>query len=129
MGTAGWSIPRAVADRFPASGSGIERYSAVLSAAEINTSFYRPHRRSTYERWAASVSGSFRFAVKLPKAITHTQRLVDCDVLLAAFADEIAGLGDRRGPVLIQLPPNLAFDIGVGNDGKARIYFGVQEAF
>ena len=113
IGTAGWSIPKVVAMRFPGSGSHLERYAAQLNAAEINSSFYRPHRRATYERWAASVPADFRFAVKLPKAITHERRLAGTDDLLAAFADEIAGLGEKRGPVLIQLPPSLIFDPAV----------------
>ena len=110
IGTAGWSIPRAVAGEFPASSTGLERYAARFNAAEINTSFYRPHRRATYERWAASAPDGFRFAVKLPKAITHEARLADCEPLLARFAEESGGLGDKRGPILVQLPPNLAFD-------------------
>ena len=109
IGTAGWSIPRAVADRFPAEGSGLERYAARFPAAEINSSFYRPHRRATYERWAASVPAGFRFAVKLPKAITHERRLVACADLLDRFADETAGLAEKRGPILVQLPPSFAF--------------------
>lgn len=110
IGTAGWSIPRQVADRFPVEGSGLQRYAARFDAAEINTSFYRPHRRATWERWAASVPADFRFAVKLPKTITHVARLVDCAGELSRFADEVAGLGEKRGPVLVQLPPKLAFD-------------------
>jgi len=43
----------------------------VFGAAEINSSFYRPHRRTIYERWGASVPETFRFAVRIPKAITH----------------------------------------------------------
>lgn len=116
IGTAGWSIPRQVADRFPAEGTGLERYAARFDAAELNTSFYRPHRRLTYERWAASVPAEFRFAVKLPKAITHVARLADCAGELARFADEVAGLGDKRGPVLVQLPPKLAFDAKIATD-------------
>jgi uncharacterized protein YecE (DUF72 family) len=113
IGTAGWSIPRAVAAEFPAEGTGLERYSARFDAAEINSSFYRPHRLAVYERWAASVPPGFRFAVKMPKTITHVARLVDCEALLAPFAEAIAGLGEKRGPVLVQLPPKLAFDAGV----------------
>lgn len=120
IGTAGWSIPRQVAGQFPVEGSGLERYAARFNAAEINSSFYRPHRRSTWERWAASVPKGFRFSVKLPKAISHVARLVACDAALEQFADEIAGLGDKRGPVLVQLPPKLAFDAGV-----ADAFFGV----
>lgn len=113
VGTAGWSIPAATRAAFPEVGSQLERYAARLDAVEINSSFHRPHRRATYERWAASVPAAFRFAVKLPKTITHEHRLTDADALLARFADEVAGLGSKRGPVLVQLPPSLAFGSGV----------------
>ena len=109
VGVAGWSVPSAMADRFPATGSHLERYAARFDAVEINSSFYRPHRRATYARWAASVPDDFRFAVKLPKAITHERRLVACADLLDSFADAVGGLGAKRGPVLVQLPPSLAF--------------------
>ena len=94
----------------PSEGTHLQRYANRLNAAEINSSFYRSHRRNTYERWAASVPSHFRFAVKVPKAITHERRLVDCEQLLHTFADEVAGLGASRGPSLVQLPPSLAFD-------------------
>ncbi|AQR73171.1 DUF72 domain-containing protein [Sphingomonas sp. LM7] len=109
IGTAGWSIPRAEADRVPGAGTHLQRYGQRLNAAEINTSFYRPHRPATYARWAESVPDDFRFAVKLPKAITHKARLVDCEDLLARFAGEVAGLGTKRGPLLVQMPPSFAY--------------------
>ncbi|WP_293988347.1 DUF72 domain-containing protein [Sphingomonas sp.] len=99
-----------MADRFGEGGSALERYATRFDAVEINSSFYRPHKPETYARWAASVPEGFRFAVKLPKAITHERRLADCGDLVAAFAEQTAHLGDRRGPVLVQLPPSLAFD-------------------
>lgn len=113
VGTAGWAIPRAVADRFPADGSALQRYAARFDAVEINSSFHRPHRRTTYERWAASVPEHFRFAVKLPRTITHERRLVDAAEPLARFADEVGGLNAKRGPLLAQLPPSLVFDAGI----------------
>lgn len=109
LGTAGWSIPSQVSGVFADGSSALERYATRFNAAEINSSFHRSHRPSTYARWAASVPATFRFAVKLPKAITHQARLVNCEPLLDAFAAEIFGLGERRGPVLVQLPPSLAF--------------------
>jgi len=109
VGTAGWAIPAAVRERFGEGASALERYATRFDVAEINSSFHRPHRRSTYERWARSVPDRFRFAVKLPKAITHQRKLVECAEPLARFADEVAGLGGKRGPLLIQLPPSLAF--------------------
>jgi uncharacterized protein YecE (DUF72 family) len=109
IGTAGWALPRVWRAEFPPEGSYLERYAARFSAAEINSSFYRQHRRTVYERWAAAVPERFRFAVKLPRAITHDQSLVAADVLLEVFLDEVSGLGARLGPLLVQLPPSLAF--------------------
>lgn len=112
VGSAGWNIPRAHKDRFPesASGSGLQRYAACLNAAEINSSFYRPHARAIYERWSASVPVGFRFSVKIPKVITHERALTRAREPLTRFLDEVAGLGPCLGPLLLQLPPSHAFD-------------------
>jgi len=99
-----------VQDHFAGDGSHLARYAQVFDAAEINSSFHRPHRRSTYERWAASVPARFRFSVKIPKAITHERKLVDTGPLLDQFLDEVAGLGDKLGCLLVQLPPSLALE-------------------
>jgi uncharacterized protein YecE (DUF72 family) len=115
IGTAAWNVPKEHAAPFPVAGSHLERYSAVLNTVEINSSFYRPHRTTTYERWAASVPESFRFAVKVPKAITHERRLKDTDDLLDRFLSEVSGLGPKLGPLLVQLPPSLRFDDGVAD--------------
>jgi uncharacterized protein YecE (DUF72 family) len=115
IGTAGWSVPSRYAYAFPAGRSHLERYARRLNAVEINSSFYRPHQRKTYERWAASVPVDFRFAVKVPKAMTHEQRLDDCGALLDRFVAEVAGLGDKLGVLLVQLPPKLAFEQRVAN--------------
>jgi hypothetical protein len=93
IGTAGWSIPTEHAAPFPALGSHLERYAAVFDAVEINSSFYRPHRPATYERWAASVPEGFRFAVKVPKAITHERRLKGVGDLLNASCPRWQALG------------------------------------
>jgi uncharacterized protein YecE (DUF72 family) len=72
--------------------------------------------RKTWERWAASTPASFRFAVKLPKAITHTAKLHNTGALLQTFLDQATGLGPKLGPLLIQLPPSLAFDELLAHD-------------
>lgn len=109
VGTAGWNVPKAYAGSFPEAGSHLERYAQHFNAVEINTSFYRPHRVATYERWAAAVPETFRFAVKIPREITHERRLENADEPLARFLDEVAGLGPKLGPLLLQLPPSLPF--------------------
>jgi uncharacterized protein YecE (DUF72 family) len=110
IGTAGWAIPRAVATAFPSKGSALERYAAVFGAVEINSSFHRPHRRATWERWRESVPAAFRFSVKLPKTISHERKLAACEALLATFLSEVSGLGDKLAILLLQLPPKLAYD-------------------
>lgn len=110
IGTAGWNIPRAHKERFPVVGSQIARYGSCLNAAEINTSFYRPHAPATYERWAASVPAGFRFAVKMPKLISHERLLARAREPLTRFLDETSGLGRKRGPLLLQLPPSFEFE-------------------
>lgn len=110
IGTAGWSIPKRHAAAFPVSGSHLARYAQRFNAVEINSSFSRPHRRKTYERWAASVPEDFAFAVKAPRAITHEARLVGTKAMLDRFLDEAAGLGAKLGPLLFQLPPSLPFE-------------------
>src|SRR4051794_31096467 len=110
IGCAGWSLPRAVLERFPREGSHLQRYAARLNCTEINSSFYRPHQRSTYARWCESVPEDFRFAVKLPRAITHDARLRGVAKQLDTFLGQASGLGDKLGCLLVQLPPSLAFD-------------------
>jgi uncharacterized protein YecE (DUF72 family) len=80
-----------------------------LPAVEINSSFYKPQRPTTYARWAESVPADFRFSVKVPKAATHERRLVDAEGVLDGFLAEDTQLGDRLGPLLVQLPPSLSF--------------------
>ncbi|TMJ16205.1 MAG: DUF72 domain-containing protein [Alphaproteobacteria bacterium] len=121
IGTAGWTISREAAERFPAEGSSLERYSARFKGAEINSSFHRPHRASTWRRWADSVRQDFRFSVKLPKAISHTKRLVDCGEEVDRFLAEAGELGDKLAILLLQLPPSFAFDGGLAEDFLAGL--------
>lgn len=113
LGTAGWNIRREHAHRFSGDGTHLSRYASLFNAVEINSCFKRPHRSITYERWAASVPENFRFAVKLPKGITHKARLVGAVPALERFLGETSGLGAKLGPILIQLPPSFAFDEAV----------------
>jgi uncharacterized protein YecE (DUF72 family) len=120
IGTAGWSLPRAQAPLFPGGDSHLARYAERLSCAEINSSFYRPHRPTTYVRWAATVPTSFRFSVKVPRSITHERALVGIEGLMPRFLEEVAGLGDKLGPLLVQLPPSLSF-----NEGQVKAFFSL----
>jgi len=108
----------------PAEGASIlERYARRFPAVEINSSFYRPHRPTTYARWGTCVPPHFRFAVKVPKRITHELRLVAAEPVLDAFLAEATCLGERLGPLLVQLPPSFAYDAAV-----ARTFFEALRA-
>lgn len=110
IGTAGWAIPAADRSLFPATGTALQRYASILRGVEINSSFHRPHRRSTWERWGESVPDDFRFAAKIPKEISHVSRLVDIDVKLDRFLEEAGGLGEKLAVLLLQLPPSFSFN-------------------
>jgi uncharacterized protein YecE (DUF72 family) len=109
IGCATWAIGSANEHLLPPGRSNLERYARALTAAEVNSSFHRLHRHTPWGRWARSVGPSFRFSVKLPKTITHERRLGGIDAPLDAFLAEIALLGDKLGPLLVQLPPSFAF--------------------
>jgi uncharacterized protein YecE (DUF72 family) len=116
IGCAGWSIPKPHRNAFPAVGSHLQRYARRFNCVEINSSFYRPHRPTSYARWAASVPGDFQFAVKAPRLITHDLRLVGTQDSLDAFLSQIASLGPKLGPLLFQLPPSFAFTKDIAED-------------
>jgi uncharacterized protein YecE (DUF72 family) len=110
VGTSGWAYaewrdafyPR----RLPQSRF-LEHYGSVLTACEVNATFYRIQPPSALERWAAAVPDRFRFTVKAHRRLTYRKRLaVDEDV--AAFADEflasLAPLAPKLGCLLIQVP-------------------------
>jgi uncharacterized protein YecE (DUF72 family) len=121
IGCAGWAIPRLTASLFNSDGTHLERYSRVFNCSEINSSFYRTHKRETWERWAESVPEEFRFSVKVPKAITHEARLKCTPEALPKFFGQIGFLREKLGPVLVQLPPSFQFDHTVVHEFLSRL--------
>lgn len=116
-------MPREHASLVTREGTGLQKYASVLSAAEINSTFYRRHLPKTFERWRDSVPASFRFSVKLPRSITHEAELASPAAALAQFFDDIRGLGDKLGPILVQLPASAEF-----NRRRARAFFRALRA-
>ncbi len=88
-------------------------YSAQLPTVEINNTFYRMPRTTVLEAWAAATPPSFRFAIKASQRITHFARLKveSAAEPLGYLYGNLKALGDKRGPVLFQLPPNLKKDL------------------
>ncbi|MHC5537903.1 DUF72 domain-containing protein, partial [Singulisphaera rosea] len=125
IGCAGWSIPKEHAGRFSADGTHLARYASKFAAVEINSSFYKPHRPTTYTRWAGSVPVGFKFSVKMPKIVTHERRLVDAEATIGSFLEEATHLGEKLGPLLVQLPPSLTFAAQVAEP----FFAGLRERF
>jgi uncharacterized protein YecE (DUF72 family) len=96
-------------DRFvssPAKGRQLADYASWCNAVEGNTTFYAVPSAETVERWQALAPPEFRFAFKVPKVVTHDRRLRHADAELAGFLSAIEPLGERIGPIQIQLPPS-----------------------
>ena len=88
-------------------------YSARLPTVEINNTFYQMPKTAMLENWARTTPPDFRFAIKASRRITHLSRLkADTAADSVAFLfRNLAALGEKRGPVLFQLPPFLKKDL------------------
>jgi len=89
-----------------AAGRELLPYSRFLNAVEGNTTFYALPPASTITRWRQLTEPGFEFVFKVPRTITHEQRLRDTGDELRAFVELMAPLGDRIGGFTLQLPPS-----------------------
>lgn len=113
VGTSGWQYRHWQGVFYPPelkSAEWLSFYIRHFTTLELNVTFYRQVRPSTFQKWYDAVPEGFRFSVKMPRFITHIRRLdVDVDTL-DKFFERVRGLADKLGVVLIQLPPSLKFD-------------------
>ena len=86
-------------------------YSSRFPTVEVNNTFYRMPKEKTMLEWAEQVPPSFRFGIKASQRITHNKRLNDVANDVEYFTRICSVLGERRGPSLFQLPPNLKKDL------------------
>ena len=104
-------------------------YSERLPAVEINNTFYRMPKAALLESWAAEVAPEFRFVLKASQRITHFKRLKDTGSEVEYFFGVASTLGERLGPVLVQLPPNLKKDLPRLEAFLATLPAGARPAF
>jgi uncharacterized protein YecE (DUF72 family) len=110
VGTSGWQYadwrgllyPRGLPQR-----RWLETYARSFCTVEVNNAFYRLPERAVFERWREATPPEFVMAVKASRFLTHIKRLKDPEEPVARLMEHAAGLGDRLGPVLLQLPPSL----------------------
>lgn len=112
-GTSGWQYPHWRPRFYPPglpAGRWLEFYAQRFATVELNASFYRLPAPATFVAWRERTPRGFTFAAKLSRYLTHVRRLREPAEPVARFLERAAGLGDRLGPVLLQLPPNLVAD-------------------
>lgn len=115
IGTSGWSYPWQ-GIFYPLelrSAQYLGYYGTRFDCTEINSSFYHFTMAKTIEKWLAETPPSFHFAPKLNREITHERRLVDAEEPLDKFMSRFLLMGDRLGPVLIQIAASLRFEAPV----------------
>jgi uncharacterized protein YecE (DUF72 family) len=111
LGTSGWSYSDWEGTLYPKalpSGSRLAEYVKRYATVEIDSTFYGTPRRSTVQKWREISPEGFLFAAKFPQEVTHERKLVDSEVEAESFVRTMAELGDRLGPLLLQLPPSFA---------------------
>jgi uncharacterized protein YecE (DUF72 family) len=116
LGTSGWSYADWEGTLYPQglpAASRLAEYAKYYATVEIDSTFYGTPRRSTVEKWREVVPEGFLFAAKFPQELTHEKTLVGCEEAAETFVRTMAGLGDRLGPLLLQLPPSFAVE-GMG---------------
>lgn len=114
VGTSGYSFPEWKGAFYPKSLPAAEMlpyYAARFPTVEINNTFYRLPKESVVLDWAAAVPEGFTFSIKASQRITHHARLKEADELMAYLLRVCTALGDKRGPTLFQLPPNMKLDL------------------
>ncbi len=110
IGTSGWQY-RDWRDAFYPSGvpaaRWLEQYATQFPTVENNGTFYRLAARATFADWASRTPDGFVMAVKASRYLTHIRRLRDPAEPVERLLAAAAGLGDRLGPILVQLPPTM----------------------
>jgi uncharacterized protein YecE (DUF72 family) len=115
VGTSGWQYRDWRAVLYPpgvAQRRWLEYYADQYATVENNGAFYRLPSPQTFARWRARTPADFVMAVKASRYLTHVRRLRDPAEPVGRLLRAAAGLGDRMGPVLLQLPPTLPADVG-----------------
>jgi uncharacterized protein YecE (DUF72 family) len=113
LGTQGWSYPDWNGVFYPPGSKQEDRlpfYAEIFDTVELDTTFYHAPKATIARSWARHTPAGFRFAAKLPRAITHEALLRDAGPALADFARALEPLGEKLGPVLAQMPAEFTRD-------------------
>jgi len=131
-GTSGFSYKEWLGEfypeKLPAKGM-LGYYARELPAVEINNTFYRMPNRAAIQGWRAQVPAEFRFAIKVPRRITHSKRLENCAEEIRSLLAALTDLGSCFGSLLVQLPPYSKCDVPVLTEFLGLLPGGCRAAF
>ncbi len=106
----------------------LEFYATRFNGVEINNTFYRMPDEKTLARWREETPAGFIFVLKAPQRITHQKKLAGVEDDVRHFLEVGAALGDKLGPLLVQLPPYLRKDVGLLTAFLSLFHRGVRVA-
>lgn len=113
VGTSGWSYDHWQDVLYPPGMPARDRlaaYCGEFDTVELNASYYRWPREGSFASWRRRLPPGFLMTVKAPRGLTHAKRLYAPEAWLDRIASGMHALGERRGTLLVQLPPTLARD-------------------
>ncbi|MEU2391719.1 DUF72 domain-containing protein [Streptomyces sp. NPDC007369] len=113
VGTSGWQYRDWSGVLYPADRPQrlwLEEYAVHFGTVESNNAFYRLPAPHTFAAWRERTPDGFVFAVKASRFLTHIKRLREPAEPVRRLMAHAEALGDRLGPVLLQLPPTLRAD-------------------
>jgi len=119
VGCTGWGYDGWIGSFYPKNTPAsdfLRYYSSIFDITEINSTFYRIPNKSTTRKWHSETPPHFRFTVKMPKIITHENKLQNASACVEQFLDLISPLDSKLSFIVMQLPPSLSFD-----DAKPRL--------
>ena len=96
-------------------------YAQHFDTVEVDSTFYRSPSASMLKNWYARTPKGFLFAAKFPQIITHEKTLEDCDSEMQEFLATMELLGEKLGPLLIQLPYFNSKAFGNGKEFLGRL--------
>jgi len=129
LGTQGWSYDDWKGVFYPPGAKQEDRlpfYAEVFDTVELDTTFYHAPKATIARSWERSVPAGFRFAAKVPRAITHDALLKNAAGDFDAFARAMDPLGEKLGPLLVQMPAEFVRDASTMRDLESFLA-GVSE--
>lgn len=119
IGCTGWGYDGWIGSFYPKNthaSAFLRYYSSIFDITEINSTFYRIPDKSTTRKWYSETPTHFRFTAKLPKIITHENKLQNTSAYLEQFLESMKPLDSKLSFIIMQLPPSLSFE-----DAKPRL--------